>query len=76
MNAAKFAARVRLLTLVARWNLYGLILTAGEIVYRVFLDDNELEKWCKKLVFRKDKTNGGFKSVDDELEGLQNAYRQ
>ena len=75
MKAAQFAARVHLLTLVARWNLAGLILTAGEIVYRVFIEDNEMEKWCKMSVFRNDKSKAGFKCAEDELKGLQDVYK-
>ena len=75
MKAAQFAARVRLLTMVARLNLAGLALTGSEIVYRICFDDNETEKWCKMSVFRKDKSIRGFKSAEDELEGLQSVYR-
>jgi hypothetical protein len=75
-KAAVWAARVRLLTLVARVNLAGLLLTAGEIVYRVFFMDNQMEKWCKQCAFRSDKTVKPFGNNEKELETLQQAFVQ
>lgn len=52
--AAKFALRVRLLVWVARMNWVGLGFTVVEIGYLTFKDD-DLQNWCEKSVFRKEK---------------------
>lgn len=52
--ALRLAARVRLLVWVARLNLAGLVLTAAEIGYLCFKDD-DLQNWCEMCTFRKDK---------------------
>jgi hypothetical protein len=80
--AGKQALRVRILVWVARLNLAGLVLTAGEIGYLWFKDD-DLQNWCEQSVFRKEKVlrigragrviNEHFKNVDDELKALNEA---
>lgn len=55
-GALRLAARVRLLVWVARLNLAGLVLTAVEIGYLCFKDD-ELQNWCEMCTFRKEKTH-------------------
>lgn len=52
--AWRLALRVRLLVWVARWNWVGLGLTVVEIGYLTIKDD-DLQNWCEKCVFRKDK---------------------
>lgn len=75
-QAAKWGARVRLLTIVARFNLAGLVLTGVEIGYRVFFMDNEMEKWCKHCTFRKDKDLAAFDSMEKELEVLEQTFME
>jgi hypothetical protein len=80
--AAKMAKRVRLLVWVARWNVAGLALTGVEIGYLYFRDD-ELQNWCEKSVFRKDKVHNKwlgrrveaerFAGAAKELEALERA---
>ncbi len=80
--AAKLALRVRLLVWVARFNLAGLALTAVEIGYLYFKDD-DLQNWCEKSSFRKEKKSkswlGAEKMTDKfedegkELEALEKA---
>ncbi|HET7794388.1 MAG TPA: T6SS effector BTH_I2691 family protein, partial [Rhizobacter sp.] len=80
--ALRLAARVRLLVWVARFNLAGLALTALEIGYLYFKDD-DLQNWCEKCTFRKEKKTknwlGGetkseqFEDVHKELEALEKA---
>jgi hypothetical protein len=80
--AGKLALRVRLLVWVARLNLAGFVLTAGEIGY-LWIKDDDLQNWCEQSVFRKDKvrhagragrvTSEHFKSVDEELKALHKA---
>ncbi|MCY1378666.1 hypothetical protein D9M69_663220 [compost metagenome] len=54
--AGRWALRVRLLVWVARFNLIGLILTGIEIGY-LLLRDDDLQNWCEKCVFRKEKVS-------------------
>jgi hypothetical protein len=60
--------------------MIGLVITVGEVGYRCFIMDDELEKWCKASVFRKDKTKGMFSASpytdkEKELEALGSAFR-
>ena len=82
-GAAWFAARrVYMLVWVARLNLVGLALTAIEIGYLYFKDD-DLQNWCEKSTFRKEKThttwlgkwkvNEYYADVNKELEELYKA---
>ena len=78
--AGKLALRVRLLVWVARFNWVGLALTAVEIGY-LLMKDNDLQNWCEKSVFRKEKktvnwggrsvVNDKFASALKELEALE-----
>jgi hypothetical protein len=80
--AARIGARVRLLVWVARFNWVGLALTLGEIGYLYFKDD-DLQNWCEKSVFRKNKTYTNwlgarvtpesFTDATKELEELEKA---
>lgn len=80
--AARYAARVRLLVWVARLNWIGLALTAIEIGY-LLLKDDELQNWCEKSAFRKEKKTESwlgnisntehFSIVTQELEQLNKA---
>lgn len=54
--AGRWALRVRLLVWVARFNLVGLILTGIEIGY-LLLRDDDLQNWCEKCVFRREKAS-------------------
>src|SRR5699024_159917 len=65
-QAAKYAARVRLLVWVARMNWIGLSLTAIEIGYLFFKDD-DLQNWCEKSVFRKVKKRKNWLGNDTVL---------
>jgi hypothetical protein len=63
---------------VARWNMVGLVLTVGEVIYRCFFMDNVLQDWCDACTFRKDKSTGLFKATPyadskKELEALYKA---
>lgn len=79
--AGKLALRVRMLVWIARLNLIGLVLTAAEIGYLWFKDD-DLQNWCEKSVFRRKKRIGGttstvsterFMDATRELEELEKA---
>lgn len=82
--AGRLAARVRLLVWVARFNWIGLGLTAVEIGY-VFIKDDELQDWCEKSVFRKEKVQRSWLGVQSasarfdgaakELESLERAVQ-
>lgn len=82
--AKKLAERVGLLVWAARLNWIGLALTAVEIGYMIFKDD-ELQDWCERCVFRAEKTSKNWlgRSVDTnrfegaakELEALERAAR-
>ncbi len=61
--------RVALALNVARWNGIGLALTVLEIAYLVWRDD-DLEAWCKKSAFRKNKTHENFENLNEEIETL------
>lgn len=74
------AARTLWLIRVARVNLIGLTITAGEIGYRCFFMDDDLESWCKASTFRKDKSTGVFSATPfpdtkAELEALAKAFQ-
>ncbi|RSZ57643.1 hypothetical protein HF313_27470 [Massilia atriviolacea] len=78
--ALKLAVRVRLLIWVARLNWIGLGLTAIEIGY-ILLKDDDLQNWCEKSVFRKEKkytnwlgrsvVNVNFVNSKSEIEELE-----
>ncbi len=73
-------ARTLWLIRVARFNMAGLVITIGEIGYRSFIMDNELEDWLKACTFRKEKREGLLNSkpypdTKKELEELQKAYK-
>lgn len=80
--AARLSARVRLLVWAARLNWAGLALTAAEIGYLAFKDD-DLQNWCEMCTFRKDKqhrnwigrtvTSDYIGDVQRELEELNKA---
>jgi hypothetical protein len=82
--AGRAALRVHLLVWIARANWVGLALTAVEIGYLLWKDD-DLQNWCEKSVFRKEKktTNWfGREAVNDsytdaaaELEELEKTSR-
>jgi hypothetical protein len=66
---------------VARWNMAGLVLTVGEVIYRCFFMDNALQDWCDACTFRKDKSTGLFKTTPyadskKELEALYKAAEE
>lgn len=74
-------ARVRLLVWVARFNLAGLLLTAAEIGYLYYKDD-DLQNWCERCTFRKNKrltnifnapTSNYYADANKELEALHKA---
>lgn len=74
------AVRTLWLIRVARVNLIGLTITAGEIGYRCFIMDDDLENWCQACIFRKDKSTGFFSEkpfpdTKTELEALEKAFR-
>jgi hypothetical protein len=81
-GAVELAARVRLLVWVARFNWIGLGLTAGEIGYLLFKDD-DLQNWLEESTFRKEKKhknwlgsvviNDYHTEVHKELEELDKA---
>jgi hypothetical protein len=73
-------ARTLWLIRVARFNMIGLTITAGEVIYRCWIMDDELEDWCEACTFRKDKSQGwsGGKPYPDakkELEELDKAFK-
>lgn len=80
--AGKLALRVRLLVWVARLNWIGLALTVAEIGY-LYFKDNDLQNWCEKSVFRKEKksvtwvgrsvVNEKYPNAMKELEELEKA---
>ncbi|WBS01227.1 hypothetical protein OU994_23440 [Pseudoduganella sp. SL102] len=82
--AGKAALRVRLLVYIARLNWFGLALTAVEIGY-LLLKDDDLQNWCEKSVFRRQKKTTGwlgetsinenFANATAELEELDKASR-
>lgn len=81
-TALAWSTRVRLLVWMARLNWAGLGLTALEIGYLSF-KDNELQNWCEMSVFRKDKVgrnwlgrlteSARFDGAAKELESLERA---
>lgn len=83
-RAATYAARVRLLVWVARFNWIGLALTAAEIGY-LLLKDDDLQNWCEKSVFRLQKkttnwlgrvaVNDSFTDATVELQELEKSSR-
>lgn len=73
------AGRIRMLIWVARLNWVGLSITAAEIIYLIF-KDNDLQDWCDQCTFRANKqqiTLSGallmFDTLDAELEALGQA---
>jgi hypothetical protein len=73
-------ARTLWLIRVARVNLIGLAITAGEIVYRCWIMDDEFENWCQACTFRKDKNKGWFNEKpypdgNKELQELEKAFQ-
>jgi hypothetical protein len=82
-KVAKNLALVRTMWLIrlARWNMVGLVITVGEVIYRVFFMDDALEDWCDACTFRKDKSTGIFKATpyadtQKELEALYKAAEE
>jgi hypothetical protein len=76
-------ALVRTMWLIrlARWNMAGLVLTVGEVIYRCFFMDNALQDWCDACTFRKDKSTGLFKATPfadskKELDALYKAAEE
>ena len=73
-------ARTLWLIRVARFNMIGLVLTAGELAYTWCIKDDELEVWCKTSTFRKDKNTRGmfaktpYSNTKKELEELQKSF--
>jgi hypothetical protein len=50
----------------------GFALTLLEIAYIIWRD-NDLEAWCKKSAFRKNKTHKNFENLNEEIEALEAA---
>jgi hypothetical protein len=59
---------------VARFNLIGLVITVGEIGYRLWVMDDELEKWLKRCTFRKEVKNTPYSNKEQEFEALEKAF--
>jgi hypothetical protein len=73
--ALKAAMRVRLLVWAARLNWIGLALTAAEIGYLWFKDD-ELQNWCGKSVFRAEKSHVNWLGRKVESERFEGAAKE
>ncbi len=73
--ASVLAKRVRLLVWVARWSWAGLALTVFEIGY-LYFKDNELQDWCDKCVFRKDKTYKNWAGREVKADHFDGASRE
>lgn len=80
-SAEKVAvARTIWLIRVARFNLIGVAVTVGEIIYRGCIMDDDLENWCQACCFRKNKSKGWlsekpYPDVQTELKELEKAYK-
>jgi hypothetical protein len=74
-------ARTLWLIRVARVNMIGLAITAGEVVYRCWIMDDALEDWCEACTFRKNKSQGWggggkpYPNAKRELEELEKAFK-
>ena len=73
--AGRLALRVRLLVWVARWNWAGLAFTAVEIGY-LTLKDDDLQNWCEKCVFRKDKKYKNWLGREVRSEQFEGAAKE
>lgn len=80
--AAEKVAIARTLWLIrlARFNLIGVVITAGEIIYRCWIMDDDLENWCQACCFRKNKSKGWlsekpYPDATKELQELEKAYK-
>ncbi|WP_426322296.1 T6SS effector BTH_I2691 family protein [Pseudoduganella sp. R-43] len=79
--AEKFmAARTIWLIRLARFNLIGFAFTAGEVIYRCWIMDDDLENWCQACCFRKDRSKGWlsekpYPDATIELRELEKAYK-
>lgn len=73
--SAKLALRVRLLVWVARLNLVGLALTAIEIGYLYFKDD-DLQNWCEKSTFRKEKKTKTWLGAEEMTENFADEKKE
>lgn len=80
--SAEAVALMRTLWLirVARFNLIGVAVTVGEVIYRCCIMDDDLENWCQACCFRKDKSKGWlsekpYPDVQTELKALEKAYK-
>lgn len=74
------AARTIWLIRVARFNLIGVAITVGEIVYRCWIMDDDLENWCQACCFRKNKNKGWlsekpYPDAVEELQELEKAFK-
>lgn len=59
---------------LARFNLIILGLTAIEIIYKVYIADNELQDWCKKSAFGVDAVK--FNNEGKELQEFNEAFAE
>lgn len=64
--------RIFLALWIARLNGIGFALTLLEIAYLIWRD-NDLEAWCKKSAFRKNKAHKNFENLNEEIEALEAA---
>ena len=73
--------RVSMLVWAARFNVAGLALTVGELVYVAYIETDALEDWLKRSVFRKNKTTAWYRtdphiSQDEEMKALEKALQK
>jgi len=64
---------------LARFNLIGVAITAGEIIYRCWIMDDDLENWCQACCFRKNKgwlSEKPYPDADRELQELEKAFKE
>lgn len=64
-----FISRIGFMTWLARVSWF---ITVAQIVIW-YVDDDDLEDWCGKSVFRKDPDSAGFRSLNMEIKTLLNA---
>lgn len=64
-----------MITMIGAARLFTVIGLVTTIVI-VFWSDNELEAWCKKSCLRKERTNTGFASMEEESQALLAAAKE